>query len=113
MAQPQASVFNLAPRRPKVRNKEDVDPDLLTVEHNFKPPAHRVFVGSKYAEKFGALKPMSAIRCEKAEAGPISIALNAAIKLDRYPAIAGCKARHCTMPDGSARVWAEPVKATA
>jgi hypothetical protein len=96
------------PRAVKRRaTAEEIDPDLIAVEHNIPPPAGMAPRGqSKYHKKFVALRPGSALRCEPNEVAALASELRGAIKSEKYPAMTGCtvvQRRNCK--DGHGRVW--------
>lgn len=90
-------------KRPAV----EVDPSLLSVEHNVSPPAWKSKIESKYDAIFKQLKPGSCVKCEPNEVAKISGALRKYIKTKGSKAIEGCKVlsrERCE--DGHGRVWA-------
>ena len=99
-----ASVFNM-PTVKKSSNQE-IDPDLLVVEHDKPVPRMKSRTSDKYGPVFAKLKPGSCIKCEAHEVNPIANQLRKAILLERLPALKGCtliSRQRCD--DGAARVW--------
>lgn len=114
-----ASIFNLGDQSMKkaqrraVHNIVEIDPELLSVEHNCKVPTRRARPVSKYQTIFKTMRPGSAIKCEPSETGPLRTALRHSIKIGDCPHLEGCIIKVVSRADdGRGRVIAmAPAKA--
>ena len=100
------SPFPAVPKAPQ-KPRQEIDPDLLVVEHNQPVPQFRTRFSNKYGPVFAKLKPGSSIRCEPSETSRLAQALRKELERGRVTHLKGCTVvsrERC--PDGHGRVWA-------
>jgi len=89
-----------------VKARQDIDPDLLKVEHDTPLPRFKSRNTDKYGPVFSKLKPGSCVVCLPDETPRIAQSLRKVLELGKYPVLKDTKVvsrHHCD--DGHGRVW--------